>query len=79
MFYRGPDSTQMPPVELLQGQKDPHFVPGKGVLAVFFQRFTQKQICKVMHNVIVRPTGPFVSECLDFHCGTMISTGRCVS
>jgi hypothetical protein len=43
IFYRGPDFTQgLPPVELLQGQKDPHFVPGNGVLAVFFERFQSK-------------------------------------
>ena len=43
IFYRRPGvHSGLPPVELLQGQKDPHFVPGKGVFGRFLPKISVK-------------------------------------
>lgn len=46
---------------------DPRITPQKAILAGFFSTFWPIESCKVAHNVIVRPTGIYFSECLDFH------------
>ena len=43
IFHLGPEFTQgLPLVELLQGQKDPKFMPEKGVFGRFLPKFQSK-------------------------------------